>query len=105
MDEEEASEEDGLSAGKHLGLSLPSPNAKASVQQSGSLEVLLAAKNKRIMEELTRYRVRSSTKALSNPAIKLSFAGRSCMQNWSIPSARRRKSSRPRNLSWRRRGR
>ena len=45
--------------GPHLRLSLPDPNAeKANAQQNKSLEALLAAKNKRIMEELTRFRVR-----------------------------------------------
>jgi hypothetical protein len=38
---------------------LPNPNAdKANAQQGKSLEVLLATKNKRILEELTRFRVR-----------------------------------------------
>ena len=61
MDEEGNNDVDGLSPENHLGLSLPSPNAtKSNVQQSGSLELLLAAKNKRIMEELARYRVCST---------------------------------------------
>lgn len=43
-----------------LGLSLPNPNAdKASSQSGKSLEVLLAIKNKRILEELTKFRVRA----------------------------------------------
>lgn len=58
MDEEEGTDSDGLVVDNRLGLSLPSPNAtKTNMQRTGSLEVLLAAKNKRIMEELARYRV------------------------------------------------
>lgn len=42
-----------------LGLHLPNPNAdKANAQNGKSLEVLLAVKNKKILEELTRFRVR-----------------------------------------------
>ena len=38
---------------------LPDPNADKAAQQHGkSLEALLAAKNKRILEELTKFRVR-----------------------------------------------
>ncbi|KAI0697242.1 CASP C terminal-domain-containing protein [Cytidiella melzeri] len=41
-----------------LGLHLPNPNAdKANVQRGKSLEVLLALKNKRILEELTKFRI------------------------------------------------
>ncbi|KAF8518766.1 CASP C terminal-domain-containing protein [Gautieria morchelliformis] len=41
-----------------LDLRLPDPNAdKANSQQGRSLETLLAAKNKRILEELTKFRV------------------------------------------------
>lgn len=41
-----------------LGIHLPNPNAdKANAQQGKSLEVLLATKNKKILEELTRFRV------------------------------------------------
>ncbi|KAF8520409.1 CASP C terminal-domain-containing protein [Hysterangium stoloniferum] len=41
-----------------LGLRLPDPNAdKANLQHGKALETLLAAKNKRILEELTRFRV------------------------------------------------
>ena len=37
---------------------LPNPNAdKANAQDGKSLEVLLASKNKRILEELTKFRV------------------------------------------------
>ncbi|OAX40365.1 hypothetical protein K503DRAFT_768625 [Rhizopogon vinicolor AM-OR11-026] len=40
------------------GVHLPNPNAdKANAQQGKSLEVLLATKNKRILEELTRFRI------------------------------------------------
>ncbi|KAG2079209.1 hypothetical protein BDR04DRAFT_1086356 [Suillus decipiens] len=47
------------------GVHLPNPNAdKANVQHGKSLEVLLATKNKRILEELTRFRIlRSSLEA------------------------------------------
>lgn len=39
-------------------LHLPDPNAeKANSQHGKSLEVLLATKNKRILEELTKFRV------------------------------------------------
>lgn len=47
--------------GDALGLHLPSPNPntqKFNTQQGKSLEVLLATKNKRILEELTKFRVR-----------------------------------------------
>jgi homeobox protein cut-like len=38
---------------------LPDPNAeKANSQHGKSLEILLATKNKRILEELTKFRVR-----------------------------------------------
>ena len=41
-----------------LGLRLPNPNAdKANTHGGKSLEVLLALKNKKILEELTRFRV------------------------------------------------
>ena len=54
--------EDDLNlSGDALGLHLPSPNPNAqkfSSQQGKSLEVLLATKNKRILEELTKFRVR-----------------------------------------------
>lgn len=46
--------------GDALGLHLPDPNAdKANAQRGKSLEVLLATKNKRILEELTKFRVSS----------------------------------------------
>jgi hypothetical protein len=51
-------EEDGLAPGNQLGLQLPNPNAsKTSVHPANSLEALLATKNKRILEELTKFRV------------------------------------------------
>ena len=44
--------------GDALGLRLPNPNAdKANAQTGKSLEVLLVTKNKRIQEELTKFRV------------------------------------------------
>ncbi|KAI0318257.1 CASP C terminal-domain-containing protein, partial [Amylostereum chailletii] len=44
-----------------LGLQLPNPNAtKANAHQANSLEALLATKNKRILEELTKFRVHST---------------------------------------------
>ncbi|CAL1706846.1 unnamed protein product [Somion occarium] len=44
--------------GDALGLHLPNPNAdKANAQRGKSLEVLLATKNKRILEELTKFRI------------------------------------------------
>ncbi|KAI0663567.1 CASP C terminal-domain-containing protein [Cubamyces menziesii] len=44
--------------GDALGLQLPDPNAeKANAQQGKPLEVLLATKNKRILEELTKFRI------------------------------------------------
>ncbi|KAI0048257.1 hypothetical protein FA95DRAFT_1588758 [Auriscalpium vulgare] len=50
--------DDDEPAGNELGLQLPNPNAsKANAQQSNSLEVLLATKNKRILEELTKFRI------------------------------------------------
>ncbi|KAH8119090.1 CASP C terminal-domain-containing protein [Phellopilus nigrolimitatus] len=59
MDEDELTAEGGyILDGNRLGLSLPNPNpAKTGSQQSSSLETLLATKNKRIVEELTRLRV------------------------------------------------
>jgi homeobox protein cut-like len=51
-------EEDGLASDNHLGLQLPNPNAsKANAHPTSSLEALLATKNKRILEELTKFRV------------------------------------------------
>jgi homeobox protein cut-like len=51
-------EEDGLASDNQLGLQLPNPNAsKANAHPASSLEALLATKNKRILEELTKFRV------------------------------------------------
>jgi len=51
-------EEDGLASDNHLGLQLPNPNAsKANAHPASSLETLLATKNKRILEELTKFRI------------------------------------------------
>jgi homeobox protein cut-like len=60
MDAELVDEEgyDVSSEDNSLGLQLPNPNAaKANSQQANSLEALLAAKNKRIMDELAKFRV------------------------------------------------
>lgn len=49
----------GLEEEDNNDLHLPNPNAeKANSQHGNSLEVLLATKNKRIVEELTKLRVR-----------------------------------------------
>ncbi|KAN0125306.1 CASP C terminal domain containing protein [Lactarius tabidus] len=51
-------EEDGLASDNQLGLQLPNPNAyKANAHPASSLEALLATKNKRILEELTKFRI------------------------------------------------
>jgi hypothetical protein len=51
LDDDEGSGGDG-------DVRMPDPNAqKANQQQAKSLEALVLAKNKRILEELTRYRV------------------------------------------------
>jgi homeobox protein cut-like len=51
-------EEDGFASDNFLGLQLPNPNAsKANAHPANSLEALLATKNKRILEELTKFRV------------------------------------------------
>ncbi|PAV18777.1 golgi membrane [Pyrrhoderma noxium] len=59
MEDNESSETVGINS---LGLALPSPNPSTSTsqQQQNSLETLLATKNKRIMEELTKLRVANS---------------------------------------------
>ncbi|KAF9049982.1 CASP C terminal-domain-containing protein [Panaeolus papilionaceus] len=50
--------EDGLSADHDDGLYLPSPNAaKTNIREGKSLETLLATKNKRLQEELTKFRI------------------------------------------------
>ena len=54
FDDDEASGGDG-------DVRMPDPNAqKANQQQAKSLEALVLAKNKRILEELTRFRVSRS---------------------------------------------
>ncbi|KAI0305446.1 CASP C terminal-domain-containing protein [Multifurca ochricompacta] len=51
-------EGDGMVSDNQLGLQLPNPNAsKASAHPANSLETLLATKNKRILEELTKFRI------------------------------------------------
>ncbi|KAF8270277.1 CASP C terminal-domain-containing protein [Lactarius quietus] len=51
-------EEDGVGSDNQLGLQLPNPNAsKANAHPASSLEALLATKNKRILEELTKFRI------------------------------------------------
>ncbi|KAI0823762.1 CASP C terminal-domain-containing protein [Trametes gibbosa] len=59
MDGDEDADVDDVSLnGGALGLQLPNPNAeKANAQQGKPLEVLLATKNKRILEELTKFRI------------------------------------------------
>ena len=65
--DEDADEEDGTEEGYDTGangvnghVKLPDPNAdKANAQRGKSLEALLALKNKRILEELTKFRVSS----------------------------------------------
>ncbi|KAF5370573.1 hypothetical protein D9758_001927 [Tetrapyrgos nigripes] len=55
--EEEEDDQDQLN-GYEVGVQLPDPNAeKANAQQGKSLEALLATKNKRILEELTKLRI------------------------------------------------
>ncbi|KAH9083859.1 CASP C terminal-domain-containing protein [Lactarius deliciosus] len=50
--------EDGFTSDNQLGLQLPNPNAsKANAHPASSLEALLATKNKRILEELTKFRI------------------------------------------------
>ncbi|KAI0374103.1 hypothetical protein BV20DRAFT_1033504 [Pilatotrama ljubarskyi] len=56
--DEDADADDATLNGDALGLQLPDPNAeKANAQQGKPLEVLLATKNKRILEELTKFRI------------------------------------------------
>ncbi|KAI0780119.1 CASP C terminal-domain-containing protein [Fomes fomentarius] len=58
LEGDEDTEDDVTLNGDALGLHLPNPNAeKANAQQGKSLEVLLATKNKRILEELTKFRI------------------------------------------------
>jgi len=59
LEEDQDDDMGSLSELNELGIHLPNPNAdKANAQQGKSLEVLLATKNKKILEELTRFRVR-----------------------------------------------
>jgi homeobox protein cut-like len=54
---DEDADEDG-DHGDESGLQLPNPNAqKANAHRGKTLEALLATKNKRILEELTKFRV------------------------------------------------
>ncbi|KAI0358369.1 hypothetical protein OH77DRAFT_1494092 [Trametes cingulata] len=56
--DDDADGDDATLNGDALGLQLPDPNAeKANAQQGKPLEVLLATKNKRILEELTKFRI------------------------------------------------
>jgi len=58
FDEDQDEDTGSLSELNELGIHLPNPNAdKANAQQGKSLEVLLATKNKKILEELTRFRI------------------------------------------------
>ncbi|KAF8829096.1 hypothetical protein HHX47_DHR3000686 [Lentinula edodes] len=56
---EDEPEDDQIQIQDHeLGVHLPNPNAdKANAQQGKSLEALLASKNKRLLEELTKFRI------------------------------------------------
>lgn len=57
-----------------LDLRLPNPNAdKANSQHGKSLELLLAAKNKRILEELTKFRVHAYISITVHPLLTCSF--------------------------------
>uniref|UniRef100_D8Q8Q9 Protein CASP n=2 Tax=Schizophyllum commune (strain H4-8 / FGSC 9210) TaxID=578458 RepID=D8Q8Q9_SCHCM len=59
MEEEDEAEEGGAQVnGDDSHLSLPNPNAdKANARHGKSLEVLLATKNKRILDELAKFRI------------------------------------------------
>ncbi|TFY80606.1 hypothetical protein EWM64_g3405 [Hericium alpestre] len=50
-------DDSGFSTDNELGLQLPNPNASKANAHQDSLEVMLATKNKRILEELTKYRI------------------------------------------------
>lgn len=68
--EEDASEESAEDTDDDL--HLPNPNAeKANSQHGKSLEVLLATKNKRILEELTKFRVRRVSGMICEPELIL----------------------------------
>ncbi|KAF9051170.1 hypothetical protein BDZ89DRAFT_1154075 [Hymenopellis radicata] len=56
--DEDIDEDGDQIRGYEVGLQLPNPNAeKAHEQQGKSLEALLATKNKRLLEELTKFRI------------------------------------------------
>ncbi len=57
---------------------------KANGQQLRSLEFLLATKNKRISEELTKIRVSVSSRALPTCRLMSLFCLRYCMENWKL---------------------
>ncbi|KAI6045966.1 CASP C terminal-domain-containing protein [Pisolithus marmoratus] len=58
LDDDDADADDWSSHESESGVHLPDPNAhKTNARQGKTLEVLLAAKNKRVLEELTRFRV------------------------------------------------
>lgn len=68
LEEDDADSESCLPNGNGLGLHLPDPNAeKANHEHGTSLEILLATKNKRMQEELTKFRVRFSTSKPNTP--------------------------------------
>lgn len=68
LDDDDADGDDWSSHGSESGVHLPDPNAdKANARQGKSLEVLLATKNKRLLEELIRFRVRDSARSLLIP--------------------------------------
>ncbi|KAG7446277.1 uncharacterized protein BT62DRAFT_931725 [Guyanagaster necrorhizus] len=56
--DEDVDEDGDQIDGYEVGLQLPNPNAdKTNAQQGKSLEALLATKNKRLLEELTKFRI------------------------------------------------
>jgi homeobox protein cut-like len=56
--DEDADEDGDRDENNEPGLQLPNPNAqKANAQRGKTLEALLATKNKKILEELTKFRV------------------------------------------------
>ncbi|KAH7888488.1 CASP C terminal-domain-containing protein [Phlebopus sp. FC_14] len=58
LDDALSDTDDWSSHDSEVGVHLPDPNAnKANAQHGKSLEVLLATKNKKILEELTRFRI------------------------------------------------
>ncbi|TEB30365.1 hypothetical protein FA13DRAFT_1733679 [Coprinellus micaceus] len=58
LEEDDVDSESELPNGNGLGLHLPDPNAeKANHEHGTSLEILLATKNKRMQEELTKFRI------------------------------------------------